>query len=60
MDKEAASVASKKANMKKPVLPSWYSDYKNDLDKEKPMTEDQTKQMIDLVKDLFEWWIKHY
>ena len=54
VDKEAASVASKKANMKKPVLPSWYSDYKNDLDKEKPMTEDQTKQMIDLVKDLFE------
>ena len=53
VDKEVASVASKKANMKKPVLPSWYSDYKNDLDKEKPMTEEQTKQMIDLVKDMF-------
>ena len=54
VDKEVASVANKRSNVKKPVLPSWYSEYKKDLDKDRSMTEDQTKQMVDLVKDLFE------
>ena len=53
-DKEAASVANKRSNVKKPVLPSWYGEYKKDLDKDRSMTEEQTKQMVDLVKDLFE------
>ena len=53
-DKEIASVANKRSNVKKPVLPSWYGEYKKDLDKDRSMTEEQTKQMVDLVKDLFE------
>ena len=53
-DKEVANVANKKNNVKKPILPSWYGEYKKDLDKDRSMTEEQTKQMVDLVKDLFE------
>lgn len=54
-DKQA--VASVKINVtKKPApLPSWYEAYKQDLDKgQAEMSEEQKKQMVDLVKDLFE------
>ena len=48
-------VVSKATNKKKAVLPSWYDAYKAELDSsKKPMNEEQTKEMIDLVKDLFE------
>ena len=50
--KEAKDYQTKK---KEAVLPSWYKAYKTELDKDQDaqMNEEQTKQMVDLVKDLF-------
>ena len=45
----------KKVEKKKPILPSWYEAYKTSLDENtnKEMNDEQTKQIVDLVKDLF-------
>ena len=52
LEKDAKSYQSKK---KVAVVPSWYKAYKDGLyNKEnKQMSEEETKEMIDLVKDLF-------
>lgn len=54
-DKVALAQTVKRGKAKQPVIPSWYQDYKNELDsnENKPMNEEQTKQMVDLIKDLF-------
>ena len=53
LEKEASARSQKKP---KAILPSWYDAYKKELDnnQSKQMNEEQTKEMIDLVKDLFE------
>ena len=40
-------------NLRKEVVPSFYEDYKQGNFKEKPMTEEEKKEMEDIVNDLF-------
>ena len=54
-DKQAASSVKININKKPAPLPSWYEEYQKDLDKgQAEMSEEQKKQMVDLVKGLFE------